>query len=65
MYLKDNADLFAEYDAEQEEERKRLPECDECEEEITDEYLYDIDGVLYCEECMKKLFKKPVENYLK
>lgn len=65
MYLKDNADLFAEYDAEQEEARERLPKCDECEEEITDDYLYDIDGVLYCEECMKKLFKKPVENYLK
>lgn len=63
--MKDNYDLWCEHDAEQEEAREKLPKCSECGEEITDEYLYDIDGELYCDKCMKALFKKPVENYIK
>ena len=62
--LKDNYDLFVEYDLEQEEESKKLPKCCECGERIDDDYLFDIEGDLYCEECIKKLYKKPMEDYM-
>lgn len=41
------------------------PQCEFCGEYIQDEYLYDIDGDLYCEECMKERFRKPSEKYMK
>lgn len=60
----DNYGLYEMYEAEQEEEAEKLPECCECGERIDGEYLYDIDGDLYCEECMMALFKKQTENYM-
>lgn len=52
---------FARYDAEQEAELKRLPTCCECKEHIQDEHLYDIEGNLYCKECMEEQFEKWTE----
>jgi formylmethanofuran dehydrogenase subunit E len=60
-YSNDLLSDFARYDAEQEREAKRLPVCCECGEHIQDEYLYDIDGDLYCGDCMEEKFRKEVE----
>lgn len=35
-----------------------LPYCDECGERIEDEFLYDFDGCLVCEECLERNHKK-------
>ena len=29
-----------------------------------DDYLYDIDGVLICEECLEQNFRKRIEDYV-
>lgn len=63
-FVPDNLDAFDRYDARQEALLDRLPKCAECNEPIQDDDLYDLDGALYCEDCMKKLFKKRTENYM-
>lgn len=56
---------FHRYDAEQQEQLDRLPKCIYCHEPIQDDYLFNVDGELYCEDCMEDLFKRPVENYMR
>jgi formylmethanofuran dehydrogenase subunit E len=63
MYVPDNYDAFRRHDAETEEWLSKRPICEYCDEPIQDEFLYDIDGTLYCEECMKELFRRDSENY--
>ena len=65
MFLTDDpvAD-FDRWDAEQQDELEKLPNCCGCGEPIQDDDLFDIDGDLYCEECMEAHFKRPVENYI-
>lgn len=56
------ADFLA-YDAEQAAELDKLPKCDECGEPIQDETYYEIDGYIYCLECLEN-FKKWTEEYI-
>ena len=55
---------FHRHDAEKEEQLARLPKCDHCKHRIQDEYLYEIEGYLLCEDCMKELYRKDIEDYL-
>lgn len=41
-----------------------LPKCCRCGWSIEDEMLYDVDGELYCEDCMKDTFLKLTRNYM-
>ena len=63
MCLPDYDDLFDRHDAEQEDWLDRRPKCEECGHPIQDEYLFEIDGNLYCESCVKVLFRKETEDY--
>jgi formylmethanofuran dehydrogenase subunit E len=63
MRVPDNYDAFRMHEAEQEGWLKRLPICEECKEPIQDDVLYDIDGTIYCEKCMKDAFRKWTEDY--
>lgn len=54
-YIKDYSEQYADYEAR---EDARFPECEYCEEKITGSYYYDIDGVILCHECVKKLYRK-------
>ena len=58
---------FDMYEAEQskaeDEFEKRLPICSECGERIHDDYLFDINGELYCQDCMEK-FEYAIDNYI-
>ena len=51
------------YDAECEDRLDRLPRCIDCGEPIQDEYLYDLNGDIFCEECLKNNFRKNTEDY--
>ena len=65
MFRTDNpvAD-FERYDAKQQEELNKLPKCDACGEPIQDDHLFDINGDLFCEECMMEIFKQDTEDYI-
>ena len=54
--------------AERERERRlaRLPRCEgfRCGKRIQDEYYYDVDGEILCEECMKRKYRRYTEDLL-
>lgn len=63
MYIPDNYDRWAEYDAERQNELDRLPECSECGNPIQDEHCYEINGELICPDCMEENHKKRTDDY--
>lgn len=65
MYRTD--DPLADYDRycdEQERELDKLPKCDYCNEPITDDFYFEINGDIICEECLKDNFRKAVDDYI-
>lgn len=52
------------YTEEKENLLAKCPVCIYCNEHIQDEYLYEINDELICEECIKDNFRKPVEDYV-
>lgn len=64
-YIPDYTELHARYEAEQERLADKLPKCDCCGEPIPDDFLYDLGGTLYCEDCLEDHFRKPVDDYIK
>lgn len=53
-------DPVADYDAycrEQDKFMEQLPYCDECGQRIEDEFCYQIDDVIICEDCIERFRK--------
>lgn len=63
MYVPDNYDAYARHEAEENAWLASRPICDACGEPIRDEYLYDVNGYIFCEECMENEFKKSTDKY--
>lgn len=74
--IPDYNELYDEYEAEQERlaarnrkkvcgERAVFPTCNVCSEEITDDFLYDLDGEITCRACFEWNHLKRTENYIK
>lgn len=57
-YSDDPARDYLEYDRKRTRRVMLRPRCDECDEYIQDDELYDFDGKLICSECL-------IENHLK
>lgn len=57
------ADFMA-HDAEQERKLEQLPRCSECDEPIQDDFCYEINDELVCENCMEMNHKKLTENVI-
>ena len=55
---------FDRWDKAQQDWEDSLPHCDICGEPI-DDHVYDIDGVLYCIDCMEKQYKRKAEGYVR
>lgn len=59
---------FDAWDRKRETALEKLPKCENCGEPIQEECLYDIDGELYCDECIgevvKEKFRKRTEEYI-
>lgn len=65
MRIPDYNELLDRHEAEQQRQLDKLPKCDYCGEPIADDFLYDINGDVICEECLKDNFRKPVDYYVK
>lgn len=39
------------------------PVCKRCKDHILDDFLWDINGDIYCEDCADRLFRKDAYNY--
>lgn len=60
-------DPVRDHDRYQEEQNKwleKMPVCSICDEYIQDDYLYEINDEVICEECLKDNFRKNVEDYI-
>lgn len=55
---------FDRHDAEQQAALEKCPKCSMCDEYIQDDYLYEINDEVICEECLNDNFRKPVEDYV-
>lgn len=64
MFTDDPYRDFLRHDAEQEKLLERLPICDSCGEHIQDDYLFEVDGNLLCEECMIREHRRDVEDFM-
>lgn len=53
-----NYERWERYDAEQEKWLKERTVCSECGEHIQEDYLYEIDGDLVCQDCLKDYMDK-------
>ena len=60
----DNYDLFVQHDKELAEYLAKLPVCVYCNEEIQDDYFYEINDEPVCEECLKEHFRKWTDDYI-
>lgn len=54
---------FENWDAEQQSNLDRLPECSYCGSKIQDEFLYCINDEIICEDCLNDHFRKETEDY--
>lgn len=63
MFTDDPLADFNRYDAEQQKMLDKLPRCSECDHPIQDEYCYEINGELICDECMFQNHRKAVDDY--
>lgn len=52
------ADVFERREQRNAERLKELPVCHACGEHIQGDYRYRIDGVVYCEDCMRDIFEE-------
>lgn len=63
-YIPDYTEQFNRYEAEREAAISHYPKCDYCGERILDEFLFDLEGDIVCEGCMKEHFRKHTEDYI-
>ena len=66
MYIRtdDPVKDYDRYAEEQDKQLQKMPVCTYCGHHIQDEYLYEINDELICEECIKDNFRKNVEDYI-
>ena len=62
--MKDYNDFFNDHEARQEKKAERFPKCFDCGEVILDEFCFEFEGDLFCEDCLCKNHKKRTEDYI-
>lgn len=60
----DPAADFDRYDAEQQKQLEKRPKCSMCDEPIQNDFLYEINDEVICENCLEQNFRKNVEDYI-
>lgn len=63
-YVPDNYDLWEAHDTAQARQLAQLPVCGYCQNEIQDDFYYEINEEPVCEECLNRYFRKVVEDYI-
>ena len=55
---------FKRWEQEQREWEEKLPCCERCGEKI-DEYVWNVDDQILCEDCAKAKYRRDAEDYVK
>lgn len=56
---------FLHLDREQSEQEEQLPVCDGCDKSIDEDYFFEIDTEILCEDCMKRRYRKNTNDYIR
>lgn len=66
MNVPDNYDLWEAHDIEMARREERLPVCEnpKCKKRIHDDFYFEIDGEILCEECVNLRHRKYTEDYI-
>lgn len=61
----DPLDDFDRLDRKQAEAEARLPRCEnkKCHKRIDEDFYYEIDNEILCEECMKRRYRRSTEDF--
>lgn len=59
----DPLDDFDRLDKEQARAEARLPVCEKCGNRIHDDYYFEIDNEILCEECMRDRYQKSTDDF--
>ena len=64
MYVPDNYDAWSRHQDQMERELAERQRCSECDEPITDDYCYLINGEYICQDCMNSYYmvETPVDE---
>lgn len=62
-YSNDPVKDYDSYLADLERERELNPVCSNCDQVISEDYMYVINGKVYCDECMNDVFRVDVPDY--
>lgn len=64
FYSDDPIADFERHDAKQQSELEKLPRCSECDEPIQDDFCYEINDELICDNCMRDNHRKSVDDFI-
>lgn len=64
MYTDDPIADFNRYDAEQAQAMAKYPVCADCGKSITGDFVFYIEGDIYCEDCMLDNFRRPTDDFI-
>ena len=64
FYSDDPVADFYRHDAQQQAELDKLPRCSECDKPIQEEFCYEVNGELICDECMHNNHRKWVDDFM-
>ena len=45
-------------------EEAYMPVCDMCGEVIHEDYYFDFDGDIVCEDCVEKMYRRSTDDYI-
>ena len=64
MNVPDNFSQWEAHERQQEALLDKLPECESCGKLIQDDYYFEIDNEILCEECMNQRYRKNTEDFV-
>ena len=62
--IPDNYDAYKQHEADQARELNRLPRCANCDEPITADHFYEIEGVFICPDCLDADYRRSTDDYI-
>lgn len=63
-YIPDYNELHDRYEAEQQRQLDKLPKCSCCGEPIQDDFCFEINDELICEDCLNTYHRKSTDDYI-
>lgn len=64
FYTDDPVADYDRYSEEQDKQLQKYPQCSICDKHIQDDFYYEINGEVLCEECLNDEYRKNVEEYV-